>query len=168
MRPHRHEYSQIQPPNTTQALAAASPAPTSTTSADLDVCAIPEFQWHVNSESICCPGVVDMPHGDRSKAYCCVGAHIPDNVVITTTQTSCATTVSLNPITDYSSKAREAATKYGVTYTTNVGFGNHTVISTPTIGVTVSGSSSVSTGGAGARNTAAAALVVAGGLLIGI
>ena len=155
----------MQPPypfsNTTQSLAAASPAATtSTPSADLDVCAIPEFQWHVNSESICCPGVVDMPHGDRSKAYCCVGAHIPDNVVITTTQTSCATKVSLNPITDYSSKARKAATKYGVTYTTNVGLGNHTIIS--------SGSSSASTGGAGARNTAAAALVVAGGLLLGI
>lgn len=89
-----------------------------------------------------------MPHGDRRKAYCCVGAHIPDNVVITTTQTSCATTVSLNPITDYSSKAREAATKYGVTYTTNVGLGNPTVISMATVGVTASGSSSVSTGGA--------------------
>lgn len=111
-----------------------------------------------------------MPHGDRSKAYCCVSAHIPANVVITTTQTSCATIISLNPITDYSSKARRAATKYGVTYTTSVGRGNHTVIETATVGVTASGSgrASVSTGGAGARNTAAAALVVAGGLLFGI
>ena len=161
--------------NTTQTLATASPATitsTSTPSADLDVCAIPDFQWTVNSESICCPGVVDMPHGDRSKAYCCVGAHIPVNVVITTTQTSCATKVTLNPITDYSKKAREAATKYRVTYTTNVGVGNHTVIETATVGVsstaTGSGRASVSTGGAGARNTAAVALVVAGGLLLGI
>ncbi|GAB7326540.1 hypothetical protein MBLNU13_g10526t1 [Cladosporium sp. NU13] len=154
-------------------LASASPATTtSTPSAGLDVCAIFDFQWHVNSESICCPGVIDMPHGDRSKAYCCVGAHIPANVVITTTQTSCATKVSLNPITDYSSKALKAATKYGVTYTTNVGMGSRTVIETATVGVTStaigSGSASVSTGGAGARKTAAAALVVAGGLLLGI
>jgi hypothetical protein len=102
-------------------LTTASPT---TPFPDIDICAIPSFQWHVNSESICCPGVVDMPQGDRSKAYCCVGAHIPSNVIITTTQTSCATTVSLNPITEYSSKAREAATKYGVTYTRNVVVGN--------------------------------------------
>lgn len=113
-----------------------------------------------------------MPHGDRSKAYCCVGAHIPANVIITTTQTSCVTKVSLNPITDYSKKAREAATKYGVTYTTNVGVGNRTVIETATVGVAFtasgSGKGSTSTGGAGARNTAAAALMVAGGLLLGV
>lgn len=44
------------------------------------------------------------------------------------------------------------------------------MIETATVGVTASGSgrASVSTGGAGARNTAAAALVVAGGLLFGI
>jgi hypothetical protein len=113
-----------------------------------------------------------MPQGDRSKAYCCVGASIPANVIITTTQTSCATKVSLNPITEYSSKAREAATKYGVTYTRNVGVGNQTVVETGTVGVrktTPSGRSSVSTGGADARKTAAAAaVVVVGGVLLGI
>lgn len=111
-----------------------------------------------------------MPSGDRSAAYCCVGAHIPANVVITTTQTSCATKISLNPITEYSSKAREAATKYGVTYTRDVGVGNLTRIETATVGVTktASGSSEVSTGGARARDTAAAALVIVGGVLLGV
>lgn len=140
---------------------------------DKDVCTIPEFQWHLNNRgTFCCPGVLDQQQGDESKAYCCVGAHIPRNAVVTTTQTSCATTIGLFPTSDYTSKVREAATKYGVTYTTNVGAGNQTVISTATVGVspteTSNGSSTVSTGGAGARKTAAAALWVAGGLLLGI
>ena len=167
---HNHHITMTLSANTPQLLATASSTTTTTPSSDLDVCAIPAFQWHVNAESICCPGVVDMPSGDRSAAYCCVGAHIPPDAVITTTQTSCATKISLNPITEYSSKAREAATKYSVTYTRDVGVGNFTRVETATVGVTktASGSSEVSTGGAGARKTAAAALVVAGGLLLGI
>jgi hypothetical protein len=111
-----------------------------------------------------------MPSGDRSKAYCCVGASLPHNAVVTTTQNSCATTVSLDPRTEYSSKVREAATKYGVTYTTDVGVGNQTVISTATVGATEasSGSSEVSTGGAAARVTAGAMVLVAGGLLFSV
>jgi len=112
-----------------------------------------------------------MPHGDRSSAYCCVGASIPDNVVITTTQTSCATKISLNPITEYSSKARAAATEYKVTYTRGVGVGNFTRVETGTVGgsrTTGGGGKEVSTGGAGARKTAAAVFVVAGGVLLGV
>lgn len=55
--------------------------------------------------------------------------------------------------------------KYGVTYTSNVGVGNETVIETATFGVTAtaSRSSSVITGGAGA-----AAIALVGGILLGI
>jgi hypothetical protein len=72
-------------------------------------------------------------------------------------------------MTGYSSKVREAATKYGVTYTANVGAGTNTVISTATVGVTASGSSeaSTSTGGAAARVTAGAVVLVAGALVLG-
>jgi hypothetical protein len=161
-----------QPQTLTSAqLATATPSPISQ-----DVCAISQFLWDVNGAQVCCPGVVDMPSGDRSKAYCCVGASLPHNAVVTTTQTSCATMVNLDPRTEYSSKVREAATRYGVTYTTDVGVGNFTVVSTATVGEAGteteaaggSGSSEVSTGGAAARVTAGAVVLVAGGLLFGV
>lgn len=94
------------------------------TTTEIDVCTLHQFQWHLNSAApYCCPGILDQVHGDASKAYCCVGAHPPDNAVWTTTQTSCATRISVYPQTGYSSKVREAATKYGITYTTDVGGG---------------------------------------------
>jgi hypothetical protein len=134
---------------------------------EADVCSVEKFMWKLNNQGpYCCPGVIDQQQGQSNKAYCCVGAPIPNNGVWTTTQTSCATTVSLFPQSDYTSKVKEAATKYSVVYTTDVGKGSATVISTITVGA----SAASSTGAAAARFTIGAAangmLMVAGGLLL--
>lgn len=126
---------------------------------------IQQFRWELNSEgTYCCPGSLDIPQGQSSDAYCCVGAGTSKDEPRHTTQPSCSTTVKVFPQTGYTSKVKEAATKYGVTYTTSMVEGNATVYSTATVGT------SSTTGGAGARVTMGAAatgiLVVAGGLLL--
>lgn len=150
--------------------SAITPKDESTTT-DIDICTIPQFQWHLNSAGpYCCPGILDQEHGDASKAYCCVGVHAPDNAVWTTTQTSCATKISVYPQAGYSNNIREAATRYGATYTTDVGVGSEVVVETTTVGGTAMGSRNVG-GAAAARATGAVGLggglLVVGGLLLG-
>lgn len=88
---------------------------------------------------------------------------MPANTAVTTTQTSCATTVQ---VTDrgYTSKVAAAATKYAVTYTTNTGLPGTTEIATETLGRDGRGlGSTTSSAGAAAVVTRGCGLMAAAG-----
>jgi hypothetical protein len=130
-------------------------------SENIRFCGLIDFSWSINDKDYCCPGVLDTPKGDVSDPYCCIGAPMPIDSHWTTTQTSCATTVHITD-SDYTNEIQVAATYYSVTYTTNIGSSNMTVISTATIGDSPTpglASTTTSTGGSGPRATAVAVAV---------
>lgn len=155
--------SDQEPPNLSQALATPNPTQPP------NICALPAFTWHLNSAGpYCCPGVLDQPSGDGSKAYCCVGAPRPHNAVWTTTQASCATTVSVYQQEGYTSRVVEAASKYSVTYETVVGAENATRVVTATVGVTENADGTGAGMGASGTSEGVGAKVTAGAVLNGV